>query len=82
MPKRSWTHITRKHPIISNYLEEIKSTLKNPLKITDYGLDEGMQYYYKQIKNKEPPYNYLLVVVKYLNGEGFIVTIYFEKQIK
>ena len=82
MSKKSWLHIAKKHPIMINYIEEIKETLKRPLKITDYSFDEGLRYYYSYIKDKKPPYNYLLVVVKYLNNEGLIITSYFEKQIK
>ena len=82
LPKRSWAHIAKKHPIMLKYIEEIKSTLKNPTEITDYSLDENVRYYYQYIKSKEQPYKYLVVVVKYLNGKGFIITSYFEKRIK
>lgn len=51
-------------------------------KIKDYELDKTINYYYKYFKNRKSPAKYLLVIVKYLNGEGFIVTAYFEKNIK
>lgn len=80
--EKQMNHILRKHPQIANYQDEIIDTLINPLKITDYGLDEDVRYYYKYLKNRISPEKYLLVVVKYLNGEGFIITAYFEKDIK
>ena len=65
---------------MNNYLEEIKETLKNPIKIIDYSINEDIRYYYSYYKNKKAPY--LLVIVKYLNGEGFVVTSYFMNKIK
>jgi len=82
MPQRQWSHITRKHPFMVAYEEEIKETLAKPDKIADYSFDEQVKYYYKYYKHKEGPNKYLLVVVKYLNGAGFVISAYFEKRIK
>ena len=41
-----------------------------------------MGFYYKYFKHKPLPYKYLLVLVKYLNGEGYVVTTYYEDKIK
>ena len=82
LTKKQWSHITKKHPQVADYQEEIKETLKNPLKITDYSLDENVRYYYKYLKHRISPKKYLLVIVKYLNGRGFIISAFFEKHIK
>lgn len=82
LTKKQWKHSLKRHPNMINYLEEIEITLKNPLKITDYSEEDDVMYYYKYIKHKEGPYKYLLVSVRYLNGEGFVITAYFEKYIK
>lgn len=82
LTKKQWSHIARKHPQMSNYPEEIADTLKHPLKITDYSLDESVRYYYKYLKNMDVPRKYLIVVVKYLNGSGFVISAFFEKHIK
>lgn len=82
LPKKQWLHITKSHPDMANYLEEIRETIKNPAKITDYNQSDNIKYYYKYFKHRESSNKYLLVVVKYLNGEGFIVTAYFMKSIK
>ncbi len=82
LTKKQWSHITKKHPQVASYHEEIKETLKNPLKITDYGIDEEVGYYYKYLKHKISTEKYLLVIVKYLNEDGFVISAFFEKHIK
>jgi len=76
-----WKHLNQEHPEVAPYLEEIKETLKNPVKITEYELDENVRYYYKYFKERESA-KYLLVIVKYLNDHGFIITTYFVRNIK
>ena len=75
-----WKHINQEHSEVAPYLEEIKETLKNPVKITDYEFDENVKYYYKYFKERKA--KYLLVIVKYLNNHGFIITAYFVRYIK
>jgi len=70
------------HKEIANYIEEIKDTLINPLKIYSYSYDKTVAYYYKYLKNKKSDAKYLLVAVKYLNGNGFVITSYFIRNIK
>ena len=77
-----WNHIITEHPEVADYFEEVKETLSNPVKITAYELDDDVKYYYKYFKNRVPSAKYLLVIVKYLNGKGFIITSYFMRNIK
>ena len=70
------------HKEMTNYIEEIKETLINPLKIFSYNYDKTIAYYYNYLKNKKSDAKYLLVAVKYLNGNGFVITSYFVKNIK
>ena len=76
-----WKHLNQDHPEVAPYLEDIKETLKNPLKITTYEFDENVKYYHKYFKEREEA-KYLLVIVKYLNEHGFIITAYFVRNIK
>jgi len=73
LTKTQWSHITTIHSEMSNYLEEIQATLKNPLKII---LQEkgNLRRYFSYQKHRKRPEKYLRVIVKYLNGEGFIIT--------
>ena len=82
LSKERWRHINTEHPELANYFEELKETLVNPSKITTYIYDENIKYYYKYLKEPNLTTKYLLVIVKYLNGKGFIITAYFMRNIK
>lgn len=81
LSKERWSHIRKKHPEIENF-ELIEQTIKNPDKTVQYTFDEDIYYFYKFFKNLKSPKQYLLLIIKYLNGEGFIITAYLEKDIK
>jgi len=79
LPKERWKHIQVEHSRISD-LEELKKALINPLKITQSKYDpENVCYYYSYNKNFK---RYLFVAVKYLNGDGFIITSYHMRKIQ
>lgn len=82
LTKRQWSQVTMKHPYMSAYLEEMKETVCKPDAITSYSLDENIRYYYRYFKHIKSRNKYLLVVIKYLNGDGFVITSYFENKIK
>jgi len=63
-------------------IEEIKEALQKPDKITTFSFDEDIKYYYKYVKSRVSSAKYLLAIVKYLNGEGYIITSYFVRHIK
>lgn len=81
LSKRQWSHIRKKHPEIED-IEYVKETIQNPDKITSYSYDKTIRYYYKFYKHRKSSQKYLLVIVKYLNGGGHIVSSYFETYIK
>jgi len=72
LTKRQWEHIMRRHPYMGKYVEEIKETIKMPDKLIIKLYNKG--YYYKHYKYLKKPNRFILVVVKYLNDEGFIIT--------
>ena len=79
LPKERWKHIQEEHSRI-NDPEELKHTLINPLKITPSKYDpETVRYYYRYNKNLK---RYLFVAVKYLNGDGFVVTSFYRRNIE
>ena len=68
------------HKGMENYIEEIKETLKKPLKIVSH--EEGdLHDYFNYYKNRKQESKYLQVVVKYLNGDGFVLSAYFVRHI-
>ncbi len=76
-----WSHI-QKRPEMAGEIEIIKSTLKTPIKITRYSMDQKVRYYYSYHKYRRSRAKYLRVIVKYINGEGFIITAYYVPTLK
>ena len=78
--KERWNHIATKHPDMSNYLGEVEETTKMPQKIIPRDIGNLFDFY-KHYKHKKGKLKFLKVVVKYLNGEGFILSAYFVTDI-
>jgi len=81
LSRERWKHITSPsslHPYMTNYLQEIKEALAKPSKIITHTLDNKKADYYLHIKEKKA---YLLVGVKYLNGEGFVTTAFLTRKL-
>lgn len=77
LTRRQFQHVIC-HKGMENHIEEIKDTLVNPLKIVSH--EAGNLYdYYTYHKNRKQKAKYLQVVVKYLNGHGFVLTTYFVR---
>ena len=73
-----WKFISEeKHPIIKDYEEEVRETLRNPEEIRKSRRDERVHLYYKKLGKY-----YICVLVKHLNGEGFIITAYLADKMK
>ena len=77
LSKKKWSHILD-HKGMEQYLGEIKDALINPTLIVQHKFDSNRRNYYKYYKNKK---RYLLVSVKYLNGEGYVVTSFITRKI-
>ena len=77
-----WKHIANDHPEVADYFEDLKETLKNPVKITTYSFDKDVRYYYNYFKSRKSSAKYLLLIAKYLNDHGFVITAYFVRSIK
>ena len=67
------------HPYMANYLEEIKRTLEKPDIMVTQKYSDARVNYYRFLKDRK---KYLLVAVKYLNGEGFVNTSFITSKIK
>lgn len=78
LSKERWKHIILKHPDLNNKLEEIRQVLENPDFVVPHKFDNSMRNYFRYYKTEK---QYLLVSVKYLNGNGFIATTFFTTKI-
>lgn len=74
-----WKHLSLHHPELTGNLEFIKQSVISPsLEVMDK-IDGNL--YYLHYFMKEIGF-YLIVVVKYLNKEGFIITAFYSKKRK
>ncbi len=75
-PER-WSHILQ-HPEMTNQTERIRETLLQPDVILNSSTDQQVHYYFRYYKERR---EYLFVSVKYLNGEGFIITAFYTNKV-
>ena len=73
-----WKHICSEHPDIVNDFERIKDTVLRPLLKRKSYDETTVGLYYKYYKDKR---EYLIVIAKYLNGEGFVLTSFYIEKI-
>jgi len=78
LTQSQWRHICE-HPEMVSAVEGVRETLEHPDKILKGVVDPQVHYYFRHYKL---PGKFLLVAVKYLNGNGFIVTAYQTKEYK
>lgn len=71
LTKTQWKHIAYRHPEMSDKLQEMRDTVLNPTARRRHS-DEIVKFY-KFLKAKK---KYIMVAVKILNNEGFVVTAY------
>ncbi len=73
-----WRKITViKHPSIKGKEKEAQKTLSSPDTVRVSNSDKKVFLYYKKYRK-----NYLCVVARHENGNGFIITVYITNKIK
>ena len=74
-----WQKIkTLKHQELKYGIPEVKNTLTNPEEVRRSVTDATILLY----AQKQKEYDILIVAVKVLNGDGFLVTVYQAKEFK
>lgn len=76
-----WAHMSSKHPELENQTDKTITALQEP----DYvyhSPNENNFHYLKFFKQTPITEKYLLLIIKHLNGEGFIITGFFVSKIK
>jgi hypothetical protein len=76
-----WRHILE-HPEMKNQLDRIKETVVNPDEVRESIHDPSVLLFYKLYKGTPVTEKHLLVVIKTLNRECFIVTAFFTDIVK
>ena len=77
LTETQWKHIKFRHPEMVNKLYDIEKTIRKP----HYKLyfDDNTRKYYKYIKEET---KYIMVAIKIINGEGFVITSYLTSRIQ
>ena len=78
LSKERWNHIVTEHSKLANKIEDIQDAMINPLIIIRSTNDDKVRFYFKYLKVLR---KYLLVSVKYLNGEGYIITAFHTRKL-
>ncbi|MEK6868964.1 MAG: hypothetical protein AABX63_02165 [Nanoarchaeota archaeon] len=78
LSRERWQHIVNEHPNVADTIEDIKDLLINPLTKKPSRYNEHVVFYYKFYKELS---KYLLVSVKYLNGNGYVITAFFIRKL-
>jgi hypothetical protein len=81
LDEERWRHILE-HPEMKNQLDRIKETAANPDEIRASVHDSSVLLFYKLYEKTPVTEKYLIVVIKSLNREGFIVTAFFTDKVK
>ncbi|MCZ7357296.1 MAG: PBECR2 nuclease fold domain-containing protein [Candidatus Methanoperedens sp.] len=71
-----------KRPEMSRQLERIKETLANPDLIKESNQDSSVWLFYRFYNITPVTEKYLLVAVRLLDGNGFIITAFYTDRIK
>jgi len=78
LSKERWSHIRTEHPEISEP-NDLVLALSSTQKMLLSDRDENVMWYFMFKKEKKL---YLKVAVKYLNGEGYVITAHYTSKIQ
>ena len=76
-----WNHTIFRHMELQGQEEKVKQTLQQ-LQIVFYSASDDNYHYYRLYSTTPVTKKYLLLIVKHLNGEGFIITAFFLREIR
>lgn len=80
LTKKQWNHIKIYHPNVETS-KEIYEAIQRPDKIAS-DERENVNNFYKYFKHKKQKSKFLKVIVKYLNGGGFVISAHYVRSIK
>lgn len=78
LSRERWKHIL-KHQYMTESLEDLKETLMRPDLVQSFSHDDHLRFFYRYYKHRK---KYLFVLVRYLNGNGFIITGFYTDKIR
>lgn len=81
LDENRWDHALE-HPEMENQIIRVRETVVNPDEVKESAYDPSIWLFYKFYNDTPVTEKFLLVAVKILNGEGFIVTAFFTDRVK
>jgi len=81
LTNEGWRHICTVHPELEGELEKVNQTMKSPDFIKQGNRADTFMYY-KFFPTTIIYRKYLVLVIKYLNTEGTVLTGYFTERIR
>ena len=81
LTNEGWGHVCTVHPELRGELEKVNQTMKSP-DLVKQGNRADTFMYYKFFPRTVVSPKYLVLVIKYLNTEGTVVTGYFTERIR
>ncbi len=80
--KERYDHIVQFHPELLKYIETIRISLEDPEFIVQSNTDNSVELFYHYFVSTSIGDKWLCVVVKFLQEDYFIITVYFTDKIK
>jgi hypothetical protein len=78
LTRERWAHILE-HPEMAGALERIRETIERPQAVRESLRDPTVRYHFRHYKGA--PARFLLVALKYLNGDGFVVSSFYTNKL-
>ena len=76
-----WKHIKSRHKELVGQTNKMIETLNDPDTVF-YSNKDDVHHYCKLFQKTPVSKKYLLVIVKHINGEGFIITTFFVSKLR
>lgn len=81
LDEERWSHVME-HPEMEGQLDRLRESLQDPDEVRRSIHDASVWLFYKHYADTPVTDKYLLVAVRILNDEGFIVTAFFTERPK
>lgn len=81
LTEAQWAHIKARHKELRGQIEKMRLVLMEPDSIW-HSPKEEVYHFYRRFTKTPVSEKYLLLVVKYLDDEGFVITGFFVSRIR
>ena len=76
-----WAHIRGRHPEMESQQDKLKEALENPDFVV-HSVRDDTYHYVRKYTETPVSEKHVLLVVKHLNGDGFVITAFFVSRIR